>query len=328
MSKRLARVRGVPDEIERRCSEKDIHTCRQLLELGPFTLQYELGLFANEATSLLDAVSLALAPSPVTALELRHRRRLESNQLQTGLGVLDYRLRGGIPACTVTEIVGGPGVGKTQFSMMLAVLAVRQAAADGKDTPSAVYIDTEAGFRSERVGQMAEALFPACRDSVCSQLHYFPVGSSAELMRVLEQLEVLIIERRVRLVVLDSAAALVRKEYSRHSIVERQRLLAKQAALLKRVAEIFGIPVVVTNQMTTCRPVNSASSDQVLGPQPERVLSAALGNTWAHCVNTRLELRKDEGGNRHLCIAKSPISPPVTFPVRISEGGIVDLQQS
>ena len=56
------------------------------------------------------------------------KQRVEVNRLPTGLALIDRKLLGGIPARSVTEVVGAPGVGKTQFSMMLAVLALRQAA--------------------------------------------------------------------------------------------------------------------------------------------------------------------------------------------------------
>lgn len=227
----------------------------------------------------------------------------------------------------ITEIVGPPGVGKTQFSMMVSVLAIRQAASRSKGEPyGVIYIDTEAGFRPDRVDQIAGILFPSRMDSIGNHLHYFQVSSSSELMTVLEQLEALIIEAGVNLVVLDSAAALVRKEYGRETIVQRQRLLARQAALLKRLADIFSIPVVVTNQMVMSRhaiPLRSANGED---SDHEHVLSAALGNTWAHCVNTRLELQRDSRGNRRICIAKSPISPPDSFPVELTQGGLV--QQS
>ena len=62
----------------------------------------------------------------------------------------------------------------------------------------------------------------------------------------LENLEEDIIEHNVKLVVLDSVASLVRKEFdirARVNMMERTKLLGKQAALLKYIAETFHIPV-------------------------------------------------------------------------------------
>ena len=315
-SRRLARIAldpadaGSSEDLARRCRERDLHTCKQLFALGPFALRYELDLLPREAEGLLDAVSLDVAPRPSTALELK--RRVEINTLPTGMELIDRKLLGGIPARSVTEVVGAPGVGKTQLSMMLSVLALRQAAsrADPEERYGVVYLDTEAGFRSERVLQMAETLFPAvlasARHQLASRLHYVHLSSTRSLMSTLEQLESLVIEQGIRLVVLDSAAALVRKEYGREALAERQRLLGQQAAVLKQLAENFAIPVVVTNQMTTHRTDVAPNT----GEEPSEQLAAALGNTWAHSVNTRLELRRDADGTSLRCSCATPASRP------------------
>ncbi len=175
--------------------------------------------------------------------------------------------------------------------------------------------------------QMAGSLFPAvlagAAQSLGSRLHYLSLSTTRALMEALEQLEGLIIEHGIRLVVLDSAAALVRKEYGRDALAERQRLLGQQASLLKRLAENFGIPVVVTNQMTTHR-----SELPATGEEPTEQLAAALGNTWAHAVNTRLELRRDADGHRELSITKSPVSSTLTIPVDLSTQGLVAVAAS
>lgn len=48
--------------------------------------------------------------------------------------------------------------------------------------------------------------------------------------------------------VIDSIAALARADFSRDQLVERQQALGAQAARLKRLAEAFRIPILVTNQ--------------------------------------------------------------------------------
>ena len=356
--RRLARIQLDPtdatrsEQIARRCEERGLHTAKQLFALGPFALRYELELLPGEAERLLDAVSLDVAPRPSTALEIR--RRVDSNTLPTGLELIDRKLLGGIPARSVTEVVGAPGVGKTQFSMMMSVLALRQAASRATlgERYSVAYLDTEAGFRSERALQMADCLFPAilgaARQQLPSRLHYVHLTSTRSLMSTLEQLEALVIEQGIRLVVLDSAAALARKEYGRETLAERQRLLGKQAALLKQLAENFAIPVIVTNQMTTYRTGTSQESHEHL--------AAALGNTWAHSVNTRLELSRDADGalsvrpcrrmiagtqslnnssvrgcgsrpgNRTLSITKSPVSSVETMKVVLNAQGLTSVQ--
>ena len=102
------------------------------------------------------------------------------------------------------------------------------------------------------------------------------------------------IEKNVKLLLVDSVAAVARQEYS--SIVHRQAWLNQQASLLKYIAERFEIPVVVTNQVTTR--FNSHSDG---GQENSSSLLPALGNTWSHCVNTRLVLdaEKTTIGDHH-----------------------------
>ena len=59
-------------------------------------------------------------------------------------------------------------------------------------------------------------------------------------------LEEEIITHKVSLIVVDSIASLVRKEFSSSSgsnLVQRTNFLSRQAALLKYLAEVFCIPV-------------------------------------------------------------------------------------
>ena len=69
----------------------------------------------------------------------------------------------------------------------------------------------------------------------------------------LQSLEETIIEREIKFIVVDSIAAIARREFDSKSIRHRQASLGKQAALLKLLAENFHIPVLVTNQVTTAR---------------------------------------------------------------------------
>ena len=50
-------------------------------------------------------------------------------------------------------------------------------------------------------------------------------------------------------------------------------------------------------------------------------VTPALGTLWAHCVNTRLVL-ESFGQYRRMTIAKSPVSPVVSFLYTITSAGI------
>lgn len=138
----------------------------------------------------------------------------------------------------------------------------------------------------------------------------------------LQTLEEEIILKKIKLVIVDSVASVVRKEFStnRKSVVTRQELLSKEASILKYLAETFNIPVVVVNQVTTTyRNYQTQPFEGAI--QVSGYTTPALGTLWSHSVNNRLVMEY-EGEGRKLTIAKSPISPVVSFSYQISSSGV------
>ena len=66
---------------------------------------------------------------------------------------------------------------------------------------------------------------------------------------MLQALDSFIIDHGVRLVIIDSIAALARADLGAASVAERQAALNAQAGRLKYLAETFRMPVLVTNQV-------------------------------------------------------------------------------
>ena len=82
--------------------------------------------------------------------------------------------------------------------------------------------------------------------------------------------------------------------------------------------------VLVVNQvMGGGAPDGSDSGNTVSRVQgvDDSLLSACLGNTWAHCVNTRIALEVLED-RRALKIVKSPLAPLTSFEYRVDASGI------
>jgi hypothetical protein len=75
----------------------------------------------------------------------------------------------------------------------------------------------------------------------------------------LQSLESVIIDHSVRLIIIDSIAALARSDFGAGagggSLADRQAMLSQQAARLKQLAETFRIPVLVTNQVGHCETI-------------------------------------------------------------------------
>eukprot|EP00960_Hanusia_phi_P028012 747154-Hanusia_phi.AAC.4 len=188
----------------------------------------------------------------------------------------------------------------------------------------------ESRFSAARLCEIAQSTLCHSEEklrSIAERCIVVSVASTASLMNVLSGLEEVVIEKNVKLIVVDSVASLIRREYGSQSIPARQLQLGREAYILKRLAEDFKIPVVVTNQVTMKFNAGHRKTDEVVTSDmparhdPDSYLTAALGTSWSHCVNTRLVLEQGLS-TRVLTVAKSPLSPVVRMDYQIMEGGI------
>ncbi|KAL9261870.1 DNA repair protein RAD51 homolog 2-like protein [Drosera capensis] len=134
-------------------------------------------------------------------------------------------------------------------------------------------------------------------------------ASLAEFTDSLQQIKALLLQHKVKLLIIDSMAALGSGS----------------------MAELSRIPIVVTNQVRAQVHEEVGqfffqvpSRGEIADDQSrlESHLVAALGMHWAHAVSIRLVLEA-VSGQRFMKIAKSPISPPLQFPFAISSSGIL-----
>jgi DNA repair protein RAD51 len=145
---------------------------------------------------------------------------------------------------------------------------------------------------------------------------YARAYNSDHQLALLEQAAGMLSESRYALVVVDSATALFRTDYSgRGELAERQMKLARFLRRLMRLADEFGVAVVVTNQVVAT--VDGALS---FGPTTKPI----GGNIMAHASTTRLSLRKGKNENRYCRVYDSPSLPEAEAMFAISEQGVID----
>ncbi|XP_063999849.1 DNA repair protein RAD51 homolog 2 isoform X2 [Pogoniulus pusillus] len=306
-SKKLRRAR-LSQELCERLSRHQITTCQDFLCLSLLELMKVTGQSYYDVRKLLCQVSQACAPKMQTAYEMKLRKtgNASSAFLSTTLPSLDEVLHGGVSCGSLTEITGPPGCGKTQLCIMLSVLATLPVSMGGLNG-AVIYIDTESAFSAERIMSLEEE----------------------------------IISKKVKLIIIDSVASVVRKEFDtklQGNLAERSNFLARGASVLKYLAEEFSIPVILTNQITTSLSNGLAIQADLVSPADDLSLSegasgsekkeygcvtAALGNTWSHSVNTRLVLQYHDLLTRQLLVAKSPVAPFSAFPYTIEKSGLV-----
>ncbi|XP_061785364.1 DNA repair protein RAD51 homolog 2 isoform X1 [Nerophis lumbriciformis] len=325
MASRALKRAGVSPELCQQLKRSKIESCKELLSRSPFEVMHAAGLSYQDALEMLVSVSRVIAPSPITALELWKRH--SDSCFSTSLPALDKVLRGGLPCGNITEVAGPSGCGKTQFCLMLSVLATLPKELGGLDR-SVIYIDTESAFSAERLVEIAQSRF---RDRFCSKekvlemasrVHVYRDLTCQDVLNRLERLEEIIISTGAGLIILDSVASVVRKEFDTTlpgNLIHRSNMLGKEATMLKYLAHQFNIPVVLTNQITT------HIGHQDSRPTAEKdcgFVTTALGNTWSHSINTRFIVQYMAGCQRQLLVAKSPVAPFAVLNYVIQKEGI------
>ncbi|MPZ07887.1 MAG: DNA repair and recombination protein RadA, partial [Nitrososphaeraceae archaeon] len=166
----------------------------------------------------------------------------------TGSKSLDELLLGGIETQAVTEFYGEFGSGKSQICFTLCAMANQPINEGGLDG-GVIYIDTEGTFRPERLNQIARArgFDPML---VLKNIAICKVYNSSHLELIIKDLGRYINEFNAKLVIIDSIVSLHRAEFpGRGTLADRQQRLNSILHKLVRVAEIFNIAVVITNQV-------------------------------------------------------------------------------
>ena len=112
-----------------------------------------------------------------------------------------------------------------------------------------MYIDTEGTFRPERVADIAKA-YEMDEQQVLNNIAYARAYTTDQQNTLLRQAAALMIENKFSCLIVDSATALYRTDYSgRGELSSRQMHLAKFLRMLQRIADEFGVAVVITNQV-------------------------------------------------------------------------------
>ena len=235
-------------------------------------------------------------------------------QLSTGCKEFDELLGGGIETGSITELYGEFRTGKTQLCHTLCVTAqlpMESGGGEGK----AMYIDTEGCFRPDRLKQISTR-YGLNDEDVLENVAYAKAHNSEHQLELLIQASAMMADCRYSLLVVDSATALFRTDYTgRGELAERQQKLAQFMRMLQRLADEYGCAVVITNQVTA-NPEGGMFAKDPLKP--------IGGNIIAHASHTRLKLRKGRGETRIAKVIDSPNLPEAEATFALADVGVTD----
>ncbi|KAL7389120.1 hypothetical protein ABVT39_026772 [Epinephelus coioides] len=305
---------GISASDIKKLGEAGFHTIEAVAYAPKKELLNIKGISEAKADKILTEAAKLVPMGFTTATEF-HQRRAEIIQISTGSKELDKLLQGGIETGSITEMFGEFRTGKTQLCHTLAVtcqLPIDQGGGEGK----AMYIDTEGTFRPERLLAVAER-YGLVGSDVLDNVAYARAFNTDHQTQLLYQASAMMAESRYALLIVDSATALYRTDYSgRGELSARQGHLGRFLRMLLRLADEFGVAVVITNQV-----VAQVDGAAMFSADPKKPIG---GNILAHASTTRLYLRKGRGETRICKIYDSPCLPEAEAMFAINADGVGD----
>jgi DNA repair protein RadA len=307
----LLQLPGIGEATAEKLIQNGFDTIEKIAVASPFELAEIAEISVDVAKRAIEAAK-KMSPTYFETAQQVYERRKQIGRITTGSKALDELIGGGIETQAITEAYGRFGSGKTQLGFQLCVnvqLPVDKGGLEG----SAIFIDTEATFRPERIEQMAKAkgLDPT---KVLSNIKTLRVTSTSQQILAVEKLEEILPNENIKLIVVDSLTSLFRAEYiGRGALGERQQKLNAHVHKLQSLADRYNLAVYVTNQVM--------DNPAILFGDPTTPIG---GNVLAHAATTRLYIRKGKDNKRIVRLVDSPNMPEGECVIKITEEGISD----
>lgn len=315
----LQDIEGIGPTTAKKLKDAGIFSVMDLAVAGVEDLAVDINATKESAASFIMAAQKLLRESNILEKEfitaetaLQKRRTLL--RCSTGSSILDDLFLGGIETQAVTEFYGEFGSGKSQICHTLCIIAGQPIEARGLNS-GVIYIDTEGTFRPERLEQIARARnidpsYALKNVAVCK------VYNSAHLELIVKNLGKYVDDYKAKLIVIDSIISLHRAEFSgRGTLADRQQRLNSIMHKLLRIAEIYNVAIIVTNQV-------QSAPDTFFG-DPTKPTG---GNVIGHASTYRVYLRKS-GENRVARMIDSPYHPYADVRFTLNEKGIDDIEE-
>jgi len=318
-------IPGIGEATIKKLYNSGIVTLIQVANSNPKRLQEIDGIGDETAFNLIENAREALGLNNFLSGVEIERDEEKINRITTSSKELNELLTppklrgkiiGGIESMLITEFYGMFGTAKSQLGFQLAI-NVQLPKEKGGLEGSAIVLDSEGTFKSSRIKQMCEARGYNA-DKILQNIYCAKVISTDHLNKLLVKAEQYIREKNVKLIVVDSIAALLRKEFhGRDQLPDRQATLNETLTILQNLADVYNIPIYVTNQVMS-RP------DAMFFMDPTIPVG---GNIMGHAT-CRVYLRKAKDNKRIAQLVDSSSLPMGEAVFRITEAGIEDVEEN
>jgi DNA repair protein RadA len=305
---------GVGPATAQKLREMGYHTIESLAMATARELE-PAGISEKKAFAIIETARSSIGVSFIRADELLKMRQ-NVLRLTSGSKVLDRLVDGGLETQTITEFYGEYGSGKSQMCHQLCV-NVQLPPERGGLSGSALYVDTENTFRTERIVSMSKHL-GLDPQQVAKNIIYAEAYTSDHQMFLLDNADEVIKANNVKLIIVDSLTAHFRSEYlGREMLAPRQQKLNKHMHKLIGLARAFNAVAVVTNQVMAKPDVFFGDAVHPIG-----------GHIVGHTSHTRVYLRRASHGPIRIArLVSSPYLPEGEEIFKITENGIEDTSE-
>jgi len=312
---KISEIPGCGPVIEKKLDSIGIVDVNQLITNPPPRIAAKTGMDNESAKELYFKARKFLEKKKMVAKRFRTGTEIEGigeTFITTGTKSLNKLLNGGLRLGACTVVYGEDGCGKTQFAHTMAVrtqLPEDQGGLNGK----VIWLDTENTFKKDRIIDIAQHynLSPTkCLDNIIVAKPH----NSADQQVTLEEAERLIIEdKSIKLVIIDSAIGLFRGDYSGlGELSERQKYLDNFLTLSQNIAKHYNIATIWTNQVM----INPVT---FMGDPLVPVGGKILGHKATFIIYFRKSGKKRVG-----ILKKSPNDAQIEVTFGISTEGMVD----
>jgi DNA repair protein RadA len=302
---------GIGETTAEKLKKAGVDTLDKIAVMSPHELSELGGISVDKAGEAIDVASKAVTLIYQTGKQVSDKRK-EIGKIRTGSDDLDDLIGGGLETGAITETYGRFASGKSQLGFQLAVDAQLPKEKGGLEG-GVVFIDTEGTFRPERIESIAKAkgLEP---EKALENIVVIRAMTTDEQVLAVKKLDKLIVERNIKLIIVDSLMSLFRAEYiGRGALGERQQKLNQHVHALQTLADRHDLAVYITNQVM--------DNPGILFGDPTTPIG---GNILAHAATTRLYLRKSKEDKRIVRLVDSPNMPEGECVIRITPAGIKD----
>jgi DNA repair protein RadA len=315
----LSDIDGIGETVAKKMEKMGITSVMQLASMSSEELVDKIDCAKDTAQLHIQNAQNLLRETDILDKEFQTaeeslEKRKEVLRLSTGSKELDTLLKGGIESQAMTEFYGEYGSGKSQICFTCSVLATQPKGNGGLDT-NVIFFDTEGTFRSERIAEIAGERGLDIK-SVLKRINHSKIYNSGHLEYAIKNLTEYIEKYNVKLIIIDSIMSLHRAEYvGRGTLSERQQKVNNFLHRLVRIAEIYNIIILVTNQI-------QHDPGNLFGDPVKPVGGNAIGHTATY----RIYIKKS-GHNRIVTMIDSPYHEYSSCKITVTKLGITDLEE-